>query len=269
MKFIATLLIACSLMIQPGRLFAQVTDTLQRDTAVKDTARDITVLPDTVKKLRSNFVSFIPPAVFITYGLLSFEVKGIRDVDFSVYRDMQQDHPDFRTPADDFMQYAPLVAVYALNFAGVKGKNAFIDRTILLAISEGIFGASTAFLKVASDRERPDGSNRFSFPSGHTGNAFVSAEFLAQEFGERSAWYSIAGYSMATATAVLRVYNNKHWFSDIIAGAGFGILSVKAAYYFYPMFRNKIFKTDKGNKTTILLPSYQNGRAGFTFAAKF
>ncbi len=257
--------------------YAQVKDTLQKDAVQKDSlqkdsARNILTLPDTVKHLQSKFPSYIPPAAFITYGLLSLKVKFIRNIDYNVRDDMNKDHPGFRTSVDNYLQYAPIVSVYALNLAGVHGKNTFIDRTMLLVLSEAIFAGTTFGLKRISHRMRPDGSNNLSFPSGHTGNAFVSAEFMAQEYGDRSPIYGGVGYGFATTTAILRVYNNKHWFSDIIAGAGFGILSTKAAYYLYPLIRNGIFRggNEKGkNNNSLLLPTYQDGKVGLTFAKSF
>jgi hypothetical protein len=246
---------------------AQVTDT-----TTTDSAENLLALPDTVKPLQSKFISFIPPAAFVGYGLLSLQVKAIRQVDYNVYEDMKMDHPNFHTKLDNFMQYAPVVSVYALNLAGVRGKNTFIDRSILLILSQAIMSGTTFALKGVTNRIRPDGSNKLSFPSGHTGNAFASAEFMAQEFGDRSPVYGIIGYSFATTTAILRVYNNKHWFSDIIAGAGFGILSTKAAYLIYPLFRNKLFRDKDGDaskSTSILMPTYQQGMAGFMFVKNF
>ncbi len=238
---------------------AQIIDTIRQDSA------KINALPDTVRHLESKWPSYIPPLVFITYGSLSFEIKAIRNLDFSVYNDLIKDYPNFHYHIEDYFQYAPIALVYGLNFGGIHGKNTFIDRTILLGMSEGVMGLAIYGLKHTTKRLRPDGSNLNSFPSGHTSTAFSAAEFMTQEYGDKSPWYGIAGYSFATATAVLRVYNRDHWFSDIIAGAGFGILSTKAAYFIYPLFRNKLFHDKNSNKTTSIMPTYQNGTAGFTF----
>ncbi|MFD0794835.1 phosphatase PAP2 family protein [Mucilaginibacter litoreus] len=248
------LLILCTLQSE-----AQVTDTAKVDSA------SILALPDTVRQLHSKLPSFIPPAVFITYGVLSFSVKPIRNLDYSIYNDLIEDIPNFHYHIENYFQYAPIAMVYGLNLAGIHGKNTFIDRTILIGMSEGIMALATFSIKGASNRLRPDGSNRYSFPSGHTGNAFAAAEFMAQEYSEKSIWYGIAGYSFATATAILRVYNRDHWFSDIIAGAGFGILSTKAAYLIYPLFRNKLFHDKNSNKSSLIMPTYSNGMAGFSF----
>jgi membrane-associated phospholipid phosphatase len=231
-----------------------------------DSARSIVLLPDTVQHLRSKFAAMIPPAALISYGALSFVIKPIRNLDYSIHNNLEKHHPSFSVTIDNYLQYAPIVSVYALNLAGVKSKNSFIDRTILLILSESIFVGATSFLKGATNRLRPDASNYLSFPSGHAGNAFTSAEFMAQEYAGVSPLYGVTGYSFATATAILRVYNDKHWFSDIVAGAGFGILSTKAAYLIYPLLRDHLFRGKvKKNSNVILLPAYRGGSMGFTF----
>lgn len=251
-------------MLNCYRVTAQITDSTRLDST-----EHILEVPDTVKHLQSSLVSFIPPAVFVGYGFSSFIFKPIRRVDYSVYNDMRDDHPNFRSKFDNYFQFVPVVTVYALNLAGVAGKNRFIDRTILYAMSEAIRAGSVSVLKRATHRTRPDPYDRKSFPSGHSSTAFAAAEFMAQEYGELSPWYGIYAYTFATATAILRVYNNDHWFSDVIAGAGFGILSTKAAYLIYPLFRNKLFHDKDSNKSTLLIPTYSNGMAGFAFVKTF
>jgi hypothetical protein len=88
---------------------------------------------------------------------------------------------------------------------------------------------------------RPDGSTANSWPSGHTATAFVGATLLHKEYGlTRSPWWSVAGYGVATATGVMRVLNNRHWISDIMSGAGIGIMSTELGYALCDlMFRGK------------------------------
>lgn len=78
---------------------------------------------------------------------------------------------------------------------------------------------------------RPDGSSRTSFPSGHTATAFMTATMLRHEYGHLSPWIGIGGYTVATGTGLMRMANNKHWLSDVLTGAGIGILSTEVGYY--------------------------------------
>ena len=156
--------------------------------------------------------------------------------------------------------------VYGLNLVGVSGKNVFIDRTALLGLSGGILGISELALKHATHRLRPNGTDYYSFPSGHTGAAFLGAEFLAQEYSEKSPIYTIIGYTAAVTTGIFRMYNRDHWFSDVVAGAGFGVLSTKAAYLIYPYLRNALTHKDKNGKSTMIMPTYQDGVPGLSFA---
>lgn len=242
--------------ITPLSVIAQ--DTLKKDTAA------ITQNNNLIVHKPGSIAAFISPAVFITYGILSFHIKGIRQIDYNVYNDMQKDHPGFKTHADNYLQYVPAIAVYGLNLAGVHGKHNFADRTALYVLSEGIFAGSTFLTKNISKRTRPSDADKYSFPSGHTGNAFAAAEFLTQEYGDVSPWYGIAGYSVAATTGILRVYNNAHWFSDVVAGAGVGILSTKLAYLVYPYLKSQFGHGGHKETGTVILPTYQNSTFGFT-----
>ncbi len=92
-------------------------------------------------------------------------------------------------------------------------------------------GATVNTLTQTTNVERPDGSNRHSFPSGHTATAFMTATMLNKEYGHKSPWIGIGAYSVATATGLMRMANNKHWLSDVLTGAGIGILSTELGYY--------------------------------------
>lgn len=231
--------------------------------------KDLFTAPDTVKRLHSKALTLILPAALITYGALSFEVKPIRRFDYYINSTTTRTDSHFHTNAESFFLFAPVVLVYGLNLVGDEGKNRFIDRTALLGLSTAFMGISTFPLKRISNRLRPNGADRLSFPSGHTAAAFTLAEFMAQEYSDKSPWYGVIGYSFATATGVFRMYNKAHWFSDVVAGAGFGILSTKAAYLVYPYLRNKLTHTDKAGKSTFIMPTYQDGVPGLSFAKVF
>lgn len=250
-------------------LFSEVDAQTPTGTNAVDSIGNHAMISDSSQHRQDKLRPFIVPAALITYGSLSFAIPAIRNVDYSIHNEMTKHYSAFRTPIDNYLQFAPTVGVYALNLAGVKGKNSFIDRSAILFISEAIFYGTTVFLKSTTGRLRPDESNKLSWPSGHAGNAFVSAEFMAQEFSGRSAWYGVAGYSMAATTSILRIYNDKHWLSDIVAGAGFGILATKTAYYLYPFLKNKLLHFKDNGRKVFVLPSYRNGGLWLTVSANF
>jgi membrane-associated phospholipid phosphatase len=227
--------------------------------------KDFFTAPDTVKHLHSKFLALIPPAALITYGALSFAINPIRRFDYYINSEIQKSDPDFHSKAESYFQFAPVALVYGLNLVGVEGKNRFIDRTALLTLSAGILGVADFTLKHTTHRLRPNQGDYYSFPSGHTSTAFAGAEFMAQEYSGKSAWYGVAGYAIAATTGIFRMYNHDHWFSDVVAGAGFGILSTKAAYLVYPYLRNALTHKDKNGKATLIMPSYQDGAIGMVF----
>jgi membrane-associated phospholipid phosphatase len=243
----------------------KVVDTTKKKLA--DTIKkDILTAPDTVKKLHSNPLSLIPPAALIGYGALSFYITPIRNLDYYIHGRIDRATPNFNTTAESYFLFGPIVMVYGLNLVGVEGKNRFIDRTALLGLSGGILGITELSLKHATHRLRPNAADYYSFPSGHTGAAFLGAEFLAQEFSEKSPVYTVIGYTFAVTTGIFRIANRDHWFSDVVAGAGFGIISTKAAYLIYPYIRNALTHTDKKGRKAMIMPTYQDGAPGLSFA---
>ena len=210
-----------------------------QDTSIKVTANPVHLpaLPPQKKYLTAK--SLIIPTFFIDYGFSSLHVKQLQQLNKQVREEVTEDASKFKTKADDYLKFGPLVSVYALNLAGIKGRHNLVDRSVIYAMS-GILSSAIVFkLKQTTHQLRPDASAYNSFPSGHTSFAFAGAEFMNQEFGWRSPWYSVAGYTMATGTALLRVMNNRHWVGDVIAGAGIGILSTKFSYWLYSKWENR------------------------------
>lgn len=129
-------------------------------------------------------------------------------------------------------------------------------------------GGTVNGLKNISGVERPDGTSRNSFPSGHTATAFMGAEFLFQEYKDVSIWYGISGYLVATGTGFFRMYNDRHWLTDVAAGAGIGILSTKIAYWIHPFIKRNLFK-DKENTIGVVMPFYNGKEYGIGIAVQF
>ena len=240
------------------------------DTAIKkigDTIKkDFLTAPDTVRKLHSKPYSLVIPGAAIAYGASTFVIRPLRRIDYYVYGDVRKTGSNFHTNTESYFQFAPIVMVYGLNLIGVEGKNRFIDRTALLGLAGGFLGLSEIITKETTHRLRPNKADYLSFPSGHTGIAFMGAEFLAQEYTDKSPVYTVIGYTFAVTTGIFRMYNRDHWFSDVVAGAGFGVLSTKLSYLVYPWVRNKLTHTDKKGRSTMIMPTYQQGAPGMSFA---
>lgn len=140
---------------------------------------------------------------------------------------------------EDQIRYVPAIAAYAISFCGVKSKHRFIDRSVILAVS---YIASDFIVyngKMLTKSLRPPGrtytgiQNIYSLPSQHAAMAFVAATFLDHELGYISPWISVGGYAAATWVGIARVANNYHWTSDVLMGAGVGILMTNATYWAY------------------------------------
>lgn len=149
--------------------------------------------------------------------------------------------PSFRYHYDDYLQYLPAATLLGLKIGGVKGRSSTGRMLVSDAFSAAIMGIAVNSLKSTVHVMRPDGVGANSFPSGHTAMAFMTATMMHKEYGGVSPWYSIGAYSVATATGITRQLNNKHWLSDVMVGAGIGILSVELGYFLADL----IFK-DKG-----------------------
>lgn len=213
------------------------------------------------------FKSMILPGAMIAYGFTALNSHGLKSVNSKVKEEIWTEDPHPRTHIDNILQFAPAISVYALNMAGIHGKHNFKDRTMIYLMAN-LFAEGTVFsLKGITHQLRPDGSAYNSFPSGHTAEAFASAEFMRMEYKDVSPWYGVAGYAMATTTGVLRLYNNKHWLSDVVTGAGIGIASTRLAYWLYPVVQ-RAFGKDKA-VNSVIMPAYQNGSFGLAYAHRF
>lgn len=232
------------------------------------------VKTDTISKaaipqnIKFNYKQLIIPAVLTGYGFIGIESDQLKSFNSQIREEVQEDI-DTKTTIDDFSQYAPALSVYALNAAGIEGKNNFKDRSLILVTSYIIMSATVLGLKSLTRVERPDGSSNNSFPSGHTATAFSGAEFLWQEYKDKSIWYGISGYIVATGTGVFRIVNNKHWLTDVAAGAGIGILSTKIAYWINPYINRKLFRSERNDTTSVIAPFYNGKQLGLCLVKTF
>ncbi len=207
-----------------------------------------------------NLNQLVLPIGLIGYGFWALNNPKLKSYDYELQRKLryQQD----RVLVNDLILYTPVFSVYALNALGIHGKHNFVDRSIALLTAHFITINSVIQLKSVTKVHRPDGTGRSSFPSGHTAIAFMCAEFLHQEFKHTSPLYSFTGYLVASGIAYHRIYINRHWFSDVVAGAGFGILGTKVAYWLLPIFQKALVGVKKSIGISQVAPYYKNGKTG-------
>ena len=186
-------------------------------------------------------LSFVGVPIFLAGIIAKSEKKAFRQDYRNVHANTRL-ITHFKTEIDNYTQYFGPAMVLGLKLAGVEGRSTWPRLLASTAMSYGIMAAFVNGIKYTAKEMRPDGSTANSWPSGHTATSFVGATLLHHEYGmTRSPWYSIAGYGVATATGIMRVLNNRHWVSDVMSGAGIGIMSTELAY----ALSDIIFK-DKG-----------------------
>ena len=240
-------------------------------TPVSASAQD--TVPDTCSTLHKEH-QFKPKKLILPAALIATGAFGVGN---GAFHEMNRDVRDAmgggthkRIRIDEVMPYLPAVAAYGLDLCGVKAKHGWKDRTLLLAMSFVITQGMSKGTKMLVIEWRPDGSDHHSFPSGHTASAFMSAEFLRMEYRDTSPWIAVGGYTVAAATGAMRIYNDRHWLNDIIAGAGVGILGTRIAYWIYPWVqRHLIIKSADKKTSALLLPYASTDKTGMMLAVSF
>lgn len=147
----------------------------------------------------------------------------------------------FQNKYDDYLQFVPMVTVFGMKVAGVDGRSSWGEMLTADVVSAATLAAVVNGMKYTIKRPRPDNSKRNSFPSGHTAVAFMSATMLYKEYGDLSPWVGIAAYGSASLVAVGRMMNNRHWMSDVLFGAGVGVISTEFGYFISDL----IFRPEK------------------------
>jgi hypothetical protein len=235
------------LVVSAHSLFGQTTPAKENKPTI-----DLAISQTPITKKYKWMKAAKTPVVLVVVGLYSMTNNKILNRK-SIQEERDEEFPEFRTHVDDYLQYVPAASVYGLNALGIKGKNSFGNRTALLIKSEVLMAIITCSLKKITKVPRPDTGEPTSFPSGHTAQAFAAATFMAKEYGHKSIWYPFGAYTIATGIGVLRVMNNRHWVSDVLAGAGIGILSTNIVYLTHR------YKWSGKNKSTTIVPTYSSG----------
>ena len=179
---------------------------------------------------------------------------------------------NFKTGIDDYTQFFGPAAVVGLKLGGYEGRSDWPRLLASAGMGYGIMALLVNTIKNSAKEMRPDGSTANSWPSGHTATAFVGATLLHKEYGlTRSPWFSVAGYGVATATGVMRVLNNRHWISDVLSGAGIGMVSGELGYALCDLlFKGKgLLRNDiYGSPSVIDHPSFFSISMGVGFGSR-
>ena len=185
------------------------------------------------------------------------------------FRSLRNDFlPSFQHHIDDFTQLTPVAVMLGMKIAGVKSRSSWGRLAVSDAFAATMMFGTVQGLKNITHVTRPDGSNNHSFPSGHTATAFMAATMLSKEYGHISPWVTVGAYSMATATGLMRIANNKHWLSDVMVGAGVGIITTELGYWLADViFKEKGLNVPKSARdndiTEVTKPSFFSYYMGF------
>ena len=264
-KVLRILSLSLLLVLPAAGLSAQVRD------SVLVRQQDGTVLPDPDGTVRLNPDEVFRPHKLVVPGLLfAGGAVGVQNEWFrtKVNEPLRDGAARLRGDCylhfDNYIQYIPSAAYLGLGFA-VEPEHGFQERFLTAATAWATTAVVVLSLKKAVGELRPDGSARNSFPSGHTATAFVSAELVRLEYGP---WWGAGAYAIAATTAYMRIYNNRHWFNDLLGGAAIGNISANVGYWLHPWER-RLFHLEDSRTSLVAVPCLTGSAAGFSLAMSF
>ncbi len=202
----------------------------------KDSIKITSVAPsDSLPNLNDSIIIKYPYSKMIecTHIGVPLIVGGIIEMEHNKkFRELRNSFiPKFHNEIDNFTQYLPAGVMIGMKAFGVPSRSSWGEMLTADAFSAIIMAGLVNGIKYTAKLRRPDGSSNNSFPSGHTATAFMTATMLNKEYGDISPWIGMGAYATATATGLMRMANNRHWMSDVLAGAGIGIMSTEFGYW--------------------------------------
>lgn len=217
---------------------------------------------DTTGTSKNIVVQSIIPASLITAGVIINNSQFEKNLNINMRNFVGN---DFEFKIDNYIQFAPIAEMYVADVFNMKSKNHWFDQTKYLLFSDIISTSITYGLKYLTQKTRPNWGE-FSFPSGHTTFAFTNATVLFNEYQNTSLLFASTGYLFSTTTGIFRLLNNKHWFSDVLVGAGIGIVVTELVYFFEPL---KSFNPFEKTANISFSPVLSNNFNGFYFCYNF
>ena len=226
-------------------------------------------------------------------GAFTLATVALFPLDKKIAQDLQDQHNQsnrfFHHQATNFRLIAQPGAFAIGGAMYLGGRLAHNERIADLGLhgTEAIFVglAATGAIKGMAGRARPymgtdsphnfklfrgftDGSDYSSFPSGHTLTGFAAAAAVTAEthrWWPHSTWYiAPVMYGGATLIGMSRMYNNKHWASDVMMGAAIGTFAGrKVVQYHHSHPKNRI---DRWLLGATIVPN-SGGGLSFAFSA--
>ena len=195
---------------------------------------------DTVQELST--VRYVLPSALIFSGIALNNGLAEQKLKENINKAVGE---EYSFPIDDYAQFAPIAIMGIANLTRVEARNHWFDQAKYLMISNLLVSGITHGLKRTIQKTRPNGGN-YAFPSGHTSFAFTNAMVLYKEYQNTSPFIAYSGFTTATTTGVFRMLNNKHWLSDVLAGAGIAIFVTELVYHIEPLKNfNPFIKNEK------------------------
>jgi membrane-associated phospholipid phosphatase len=175
--------------------------------------------------------TLILPGTMLAYGCLKPAIPAIRKLDDRIWNATQDPSGWYGSGLDTYLQWAPSVSIYVLDAFKVRTRHSFRQHLLIDAGSVLMTGGGGFILRKVSERMDGFELKGTQFPSGHTANAFRGAEILRQELKHTHPVWSFSGYLVAGAVGFMRIQGRQHQLSEVIAGAGLGMLSTKLTYW--------------------------------------
>lgn len=183
---------------------------------------------------------------WLTLGLISGIGAGVHifddDIQLWTIRNKTSQSSKFSSIAEKFGNTSYTSLTLGASFlAGLMGHNQKMQKVSLLALKSSLLsGVLAQTIKNIGHRSRPNanmgknswhgpkpGGSHKAFPSGHTTTAFALATTFAQVYKDKK-WITITAYSIAGLAGLSRIHDNKHWGTDVLAGALLGYFSSRA-----------------------------------------
>ena len=116
------------------------------------------------------------------------------------------------------VQFGGAFLTYSVGQFAPQSEIAGLGRDLVRA--QIVTAGMTQLLKYSVGRERPDGSSRRSFPSGHSSGTFATAAVFQRRYGWKA---GLPAFGVAAYVAASRLSENKHYLSDVVFGAAIGL----------------------------------------------